>query len=75
MSGRFVKCAAAALCFAAFFATTPARALPSLDTMPAISLADTVRAWAASAWSALIAAVEENPGNDPNEGWLIDPNG
>jgi hypothetical protein len=85
MSERSVKCAAATLCFAVFFATAPAQALPSLDTAPAISLADTLREWVTSAWSALAAAVEapvSDPDEEPDaetdggdEGWLIDPNG
>jgi hypothetical protein len=75
------RTAAAALCFAIFFATAPARAVQ--DGAPEIRPA-AVWEWIAGAWNALVAAVEEPPapprddgvtlpGRD--EGWLIDPNG
>lgn len=90
MSGRTVKCAAA-LCFAAFFATAAARALPARDLKPEPGPAETVRAWmttwmttwTTTAWNALTSTSEEpptsapvvDPGAGSDEGWLIDPNG
>jgi hypothetical protein len=66
MSGR----TAAALCLAAFFAT---------------SSPTPVWEWMSTTWNALTAAVEEptsNPDEEPevvpgrgDDGWLIDPNG
>lgn len=89
MSGRTVKCAAA-LCFAAFFATAAARALPAMDPKPEVGVAGTVRAWmttwmtrTTAAWTVLTSTSEEPPAPVPvvdagagsDEGWLIDPNG
>lgn len=86
MSGRTVKCAAA-LCFAAFFATSAARALPARDPKPEIGPAATawvwMTTWTTTAWTALTSTSEEppapapfvEPGAGSDEGWLIDPNG
>lgn len=69
MSGRSVKCAAAALCLSALFSADPTRS-PFWDWTT----------WTTAAWSAVTAAAEEEPppptpGESPDEGWLIDPNG
>jgi hypothetical protein len=74
MSGRTVKCAAA-LCFAAFFATATARALPARDLTPGLGLTETVWAWMTArlthAWTALASTAKSR--RPPLRSWRPAP--